>query len=106
MNDIIDTITVFELKEKMVNGDSFLLLDVREQDEYQEFNLNGKLIPLGDLESRLDELQSHKDSEIVVHCRSGKRSASAQYILQEAGFVDVKNLEGGALYWIEVFGAS
>jgi len=93
------TISVSELKKKIDRGDSFLLLDVREPAEYAAANLNGRLIPLGDLPFRLDELEPFKQSEIVVHCRSGQRSSYAVMILQENGFTNVCNLIGGILAW-------
>ncbi len=98
-------ITVQELKEKLDRGDQFLLLDVREQHEFDEFNLGARLIPLGDLMNRVWELDEFKDSEVVVHCRSGKRSAMGQQILQMNGFANVRNLEGGVLAWMDRFGA-
>jgi len=95
-------ITVKELKTKLTNQDDFLLLDVREQMEFDTFNLNGKLIPLGSLMNRIEEIEEFKDKEIIVHCRSGARSATAKHILQQAGYNDVKNLLGGVLAWIEM----
>ncbi len=95
-------ITVAELKTKMDNQEKFLLLDVREQMEFDTFNLNGMLIPLGSLMSRMDEIEDFQDQEVIVHCRSGARSATAKHILQQAGFKNVKNLLGGVLAWIEM----
>ncbi len=97
-------INVQELKEKLDQEEDFLFIDVREDYEYEEFNLGAKLIPLGDLMHAVDELEDHLDGEIVVHCRSGKRSALAQQILEQHGFSNVRNLEGGILAWIEKFG--
>ncbi len=57
------------------------------------------LIPLGDLPGRLPELDAYRDRPIVVHCRTGKRSASAAQLLVEAGFSQVINLSGGILAW-------
>ncbi len=98
-------ISVQELKEKLDRGDQFVFIDVREQYEFDEFNLGAKLIPLGDLMNRVWELEDLKDQEIVVHCRSGKRSAMGQQIFQMNGFANVRNLEGGVLAWIDQFGA-
>jgi rhodanese-related sulfurtransferase len=98
-------ITVQELHWKLENGSDFLLLDVREPYEYEEFNLRGKLIPLGALGAQLDELESYKDAEIVVHCRSGGRSAAAKALLQAQGFHNVRNLLGGTLAWLDAYGA-
>ncbi|WP_224995705.1 rhodanese-like domain-containing protein [Cesiribacter sp. SM1] len=93
-------ITAEELKERMDNGEKPYILDVREEAEYQtEGNINGQLIPLGTLPHRLNELKAGKDDEIIVHCRSGKRSATAQKFLKQQGYTNVRNLEGGILAW-------
>lgn len=97
-------ISVQELKQKIDNADDFLLIDVREKYEYDEFNLEGELIPLGEFMSQLDNLADNKDKEIIVHCRSGKRSAVAQEMMLQAGFKDVKNLTGGVMAWQDTFG--
>jgi len=94
-------ITVEELKYKIDQKEQFLLLDVREPHEYEAYNIGAKLIPLGNLPTALRDLESHKDSEVIIHCRSGARSASAKQFLVQAGFQDVKNLLGGMLDWKE-----
>jgi len=86
-----------ELKAKLDAGEDVFILDVREPHEYQICNLNGYLIPLGELPKRAHELDSSR--EIVAHCRSGVRSAKAVTFLQQAGFRKVKNLAGGILAW-------
>ncbi len=96
-------ITVQELKEKMDAKEDFLLLDVREVHEYEMFNIGGKLIPLGFVIQAIDELEEYKDKEVVVHCRSGMRSATAKGWLIERGFSNVRNLLGGVLAWQEVY---
>ncbi len=86
-----------EVKKKLDRGDDFILLDVREPHEYQICNIPGaKLIPLGDLPKRVNELDSSK--EIVAHCKMGGRSAKAADFLRQAGF-RVKNMTGGILAW-------
>lgn len=97
-------ITVQELKERIDKGDKFVFIDVREQHEYDEFNLNAKLIPLGNIQTSLDDLEDHKNDEIIIHCRSGARSGMAQQILQQVGFTNVRNVIGGVLAWQENFG--
>ena len=97
-------INVTQLKEKLDKGEKFVFIDVREDYEYDEFNLGAKLIPLGDVMDAVDDLEEHRDDEIVVHCRSGARSGKAQEILEMHGFSNVRNLEGGVLAWIEQFG--
>lgn len=90
-------ITVQELKERQQAGEALNLIDVREPNEYEADNIGGQLIPLGDLPHRIDELDGLQDEEVIVHCRSGKRSAMAQQILEENGFSNVRNLVGGML---------
>ena len=86
-----------ELKARLDKGDDIFILDVREPHEYQICNLNGHLIPLNDLPKRVSELDPSKD--MVVHCRSGGRSAKAVEFLQQQGFTKAKNLAGGVLAW-------
>ncbi|HUK54430.1 MAG TPA: molybdopterin-synthase adenylyltransferase MoeB [Candidatus Binatia bacterium] len=93
----VPEITPKELKARLDRGDDLLILDVREPHEYQIANLQGYLIPLGDLPRRVNELDSSR--EIVAHCRSGKRSADAVDFLRQAGFRKIWNLKGGILAW-------
>jgi molybdopterin/thiamine biosynthesis adenylyltransferase/rhodanese-related sulfurtransferase len=88
-----------ELKRRLDAGEDIFVLDVREPHEYQICNLNGHLIPLGDLPKRMNELDSSR--EIVAHCRSGVRSGKAVDFLRQAGFRKVKNLAGGILAWAD-----
>ncbi|HEV2522108.1 MAG TPA: molybdopterin-synthase adenylyltransferase MoeB [Candidatus Acidoferrales bacterium] len=99
MTDGIPEITARELKARQDRGEKIFILDVREPHEYQICNLNGKLIPLGELPRRVNELDS--SVEMVVHCRSGKRSADAIHFLQTAGFKKLWNLKGGVLSWAD-----
>ena len=92
-------ISVQSLKAKMDNKEDFVLIDVREKYEYDEFNIGAKLIPLGEIMGALEDLEDIKGKEIIIHCRSGKRSAMAQQLMLQAGFSDVKNLTGGVLAW-------
>jgi adenylyltransferase/sulfurtransferase len=87
-----------EVKAKIDRGDDFLLIDVREPHEYQICSIpQAKLIPLGDLAKRLNELDSAQ--EIVAHCKSGVRSGKAVDFLRQAGFRKVRNMKGGILAW-------
>ncbi len=92
-------ITVTELKEKMDAGEDFQLIDVRQPDEYAFAKIEGsKLIPLGEIIQRMDELDASKP--IVMQCKSGGRSAKAIEFLQAAGFEgDMSNLIGGITAW-------
>src|SRR5579862_9399628 len=87
-----------EVKAKIDRGDPFVLIDVREPHEYQICKIPyAKLIPLGDLPKRVNELDSA--DEIVAHCKSGMRSAKAVDFLKQAGFRKVRNMKGGILAW-------
>jgi rhodanese-related sulfurtransferase len=83
-----------------MNKQGALLLDVREPDEYSAVHApEAKLIPLGELSARLQEIASYKDKPIVVMCRSGNRSAKAVALLKEAGYTQVSNVKGGIKSW-------
>jgi len=85
---------------RMVENDHAIIIDVREQDEWDAQHIPGAIhIPLGEVNNRLSELASYKDQPIVMQCRSGKRSAQAANILKEAGFKHVLNLKGGIIAW-------
>jgi len=101
----MNNITVEELKKRLDKGEKINLIDCREPHEYAEFNLGGKLIPLGKFQTmQVDELDNLKDEEVIIHCRSGKRSMMACQILDTMGFKNTWNLEGGVLAWKEKFG--
>jgi rhodanese-related sulfurtransferase len=83
-----------------MNKQGALLLDVREPDEYSAVHApDAKLIPLGELSARLQEIASYKDKPIVVMCRSGRRSTKAVALLKEAGYTQVSNVKGGIQSW-------
>jgi adenylyltransferase/sulfurtransferase len=87
-----------EVKAKLDRGDRFTLVDVREPYEYQIARIPGaKLIPLGDLPKRLNELDPN--AEVVAHCKSGARSQKAVDLLKQSGFHNVRNMTGGILAW-------
>ncbi|MCU0468290.1 MAG: rhodanese-like domain-containing protein [Arcicella sp.] len=95
-------ITVEELKERLDKGEALNFLDVREDYEYEEQNLGAKLIPLGELPDRMDELADWKDKEVIVHCRSGARSGRAKAFMEGQGFTNVRNVLGGILAYNEL----
>jgi rhodanese-related sulfurtransferase len=83
-----------------MNQQGALLLDVREPEEFSAIHApNAKLIPLGQLAARLQEISEYKDKPIVVICRSGRRSGIAVSQLQAAGFTQVSNVMGGIQEW-------
>ncbi len=99
--DGIPQVTVETLKKKLDNKEDIFVLDVREPHEYQIANLGAPLIPVGQIESRVNELADRKNDEIIIHCRSGARSQKAALALKAAGFTNVSNLTGGILAWAE-----
>jgi sulfur-carrier protein adenylyltransferase/sulfurtransferase len=93
-------ITVEELKQRMDRGEPLFILDVRNQEEYDICRIPGsQLVPLPQLGQRFGELP--KDTEFVVHCKSGMRSAKAIAFLKQQGFQKLRNLKGGILAWAD-----
>lgn len=94
------SITVQELKQWQDSGKDFQLVDVREPFENDICTLDGILIPMNEIPNEFQQIDKNKD--VVVHCRSGKRSASViQYLESQQGYANLYNLEGGILAWIE-----
>ncbi len=92
--DTVDVQTVAEI----MNRDDVVLIDVREQSEYDEAHIPGvTLIPLGEVPQRLDEIPT--DKTVIMTCRSGNRSGQATDFLRENGFDNVHNMEGGIGAW-------
>jgi adenylyltransferase/sulfurtransferase len=95
-----DEMTARELKERLDRGESIVVVDVREPQEYQINRIQGStLIPLGELPQRYEELD--QNAAIVCQCKSGARSAKATAFLRSVGFKNVRNLAGGILGWID-----
>ena len=87
-------ITGDEAKEIVDSNDTVILLDVRNLDEYEELHIEGSvLIPVAELEARLDELPQDKETIIIVYCRGGVRSAAAFEILIENGYTDIYDMQ-------------
>ena len=88
-----------EVREKLqTSGESFQVLDVRDQEEVKVKRIPDSLwIPLGELKKRMEEIDRKK--EIAVHCETGLRSYKACLRLQQQGFENVKNIDGGMLCW-------
>src|SRR5262245_4233364 len=92
--------SVEELKQRLDRRDNVFILDVRNAEEFQIGRIPGStLIPLPQLAQRFGELD--KNREMVVHCKSGMRSAKAIQFLRQQGFTKLKNLKGGILAWSE-----
>jgi rhodanese-related sulfurtransferase len=86
-----------ELFSRLNNGESLILLDVREEIEFHTYNIGGKNIPLSKFNENIGQLACNKTDEIVVICKVGLRSETAAKILEETGFSRVRNLTGGLL---------
>jgi adenylyltransferase/sulfurtransferase len=99
-DDTMETITTAKLRQRLAAKFEGILLDVREPEEYALASIQGaQLIPLATLPDRVGELP--KDKEILIHCKSGRRSARAVEFLQSQGFTNVKNVTGGIDAWLE-----
>lgn len=93
-------ISVSQLADMRQASEDFVLLDVRELDEYETAKIDGsRLLPLGELQARMAELLPHRDDHIVVHCHHGGRSMHVVQALRQAGFSRVQNLAGGIDQW-------
>ncbi|MDG5766943.1 rhodanese-like domain-containing protein [Balneolales bacterium ANBcel1] len=97
----VEEVTVQELKKIQDENQPVHLVDVRQKYEKDLVDIGGDLIPLGQLSSRMEELEPYKEKPIIVYCRSGARSAEACRTLMASGFTNVKNLKGGILKWAE-----
>ncbi len=96
---MIEEISATDLNAQMNDGNDIQLIDVRQPDEYAFARIEGsKLIPLGEIISRMSEIDP--DRETVIHCKMGGRSARAIEALQRSGFKGIlKNLKGGITAW-------
>lgn len=96
--EYMKTIKVAELKQMMDNKEDFQLVDVREQNEFDYVNMNAQLIPLSELPQHIEKFSRGK--KVIVHCKSGARSANVIAFLQEHhGYDNLYNLTGGILAW-------
>jgi rhodanese-related sulfurtransferase len=101
----MQTITPEEVKALLDASVKINLVDVRQPEEHADFNIGGKLIPLGNIMSmQIDEIEDLKNEEIICYCRSGQRSMQATMMLTNMGFNNVKNLIGGMLGWEAIYG--
>lgn len=98
-------VTVKELKQLIDDGADFQLIDVREPNEFEFANINGELIPMGSVPENVDKFS--KDKQVIVQCRSGKRSADVIHFLeQNHGYDNLYNLVGGILAWSDEIDSS
>ena len=91
----MEDISVQELKKRQNSEEALNILDVREQWEYDEESMGARLIPLGELPNRLNEIENWKNKELIVHCKTGGRAGQARKFLISKGFTNVRNLLGG-----------
>jgi rhodanese-related sulfurtransferase len=97
-------ITPEEVKQRLDAGEKLNLVDVREPHENAEFNIGGRLVPLGRIQSmQIEDIEDLKNEEVIFYCRSGNRSGISATILDQLGFTNTKNLVGGMLGWQEKF---
>jgi rhodanese-related sulfurtransferase len=93
-------ISVGEVKRMLDAAEDFLLIDCREQNEYDHCRIKGSnLIPMNETPARLAELESHRDKRIVVHCHHGGRSLQVTHFLRQQGFEQTQNMSGGIDAW-------
>lgn len=97
------TIAPAELKALIQSKADFLLLDVREEWEYDEYHIGGLNIPLNSLPFRLQEIARWKTKMVVIHCKSGNRGRTGTKFLMKNGFANVRNLEGGLHEFVQQF---
>jgi rhodanese-related sulfurtransferase len=97
-------ISAEEVKQRLDAGEKLNLIDVREPHENAEFNIGGTLFPLGKVQSmQIEDIENLRNEEVICYCRSGNRSGIAAMVLEQMGFTNTKNLEGGMLGWQEKF---
>ena len=97
-NNPMREITVQELKKLKDAGADFQLIDVREPHEYDICNLDGELIPMAEIPGSTDKIS--RDKQVIIHCRSGKRSGEMVLWLEKnEGYENLYNLKGGVLAW-------
>lgn len=93
-------ISVIELNDRLKAGEKPIMIDVREQHEWDMQHLDNVIkISLGDLPGAVAQLAEHKDKEVIMICRSGGRSGNATNYLRSQGFSNVRNMNGGMLAW-------
>ena len=95
---MVKEISVTELKELIDSNANIQIIDVREPQEYEDANIGGELIPLSTIPNSTDKIS--KDKQVIVHCRSGKRSENAiKFLESNFGYTNLYNLQGGILAW-------
>jgi sulfur-carrier protein adenylyltransferase/sulfurtransferase len=92
-------VSVTELNEFRIAGTPHQLIDVREDYEVESVNIGGLWIPMGNIPMEIAQIR--KDVPVIIHCKSGMRSANITKYLESQGFDNVSNLKGGIFAWID-----
>jgi rhodanese-related sulfurtransferase len=90
-------INATELIQRLNNGETLNLLDVREEIEFHTYNIGGENLPLSQIQTGINNLNYNKTDEIIVICKAGIRSQTATLLLMQNGYEQVKNLNGGLI---------
>jgi len=90
-------INATEFRARLNNGGQINILDVREEIEYATYNIGGKNMPLSKLPGSITQLGYNKTDEIIVICKIGLRSETARKLLDQNGYINVRNLSGGLI---------
>lgn len=99
---MIKECTVKELREKLTSKEKIQFIDCRENVEWNEAHIQGvNHLPLSEFEARFEAILTDKNSPIVIHCKSGKRSMNACMFLLSRGYTDLTNVEGGIMSWVQ-----
>ncbi len=97
-----EDITCQEVKNRISKGEKLNFIDVREEWEHEEENIGARLIPLGDLPARINEIKDLQTEEVIIHCKSGSRAGRAKKFLITQGFQNVRNMDGGIIAYLEL----
>ncbi|MEX1189155.1 MAG: rhodanese-like domain-containing protein [Bacteroidia bacterium] len=97
-------ISVSELQQWRAENKAHQLIDVREEYEHENVNIQGELIPMGEIPNRLEEVR--KDVPVVFHCKTGGRSGNVTKYMMQRGYDNVYNLKGGIYAWIDEIDSS
>lgn len=96
---MIQSADVATLKNKLEQDNQLILIDCREQAEWDQGHIKGaKLVPLGEIASHIEKM-TDKEAPVYIQCRSGQRSMKACQMLLACGFTDLYNVEGGIIAW-------